>query len=29
VYDRSELEDLLKAIRKIENIKEVKRVISE
>ena len=29
VYDRSELEDLLKAIRKIENIKEVKRVITE
>ena len=27
VYDRSELEDLLKAIRKIENIKEVKRVV--
>ncbi len=27
VYDRTELEDLLKAIRKIENIKEVKRVI--
>ena len=26
VYDKSELEDLLKAIRKIENIKEVKRV---
>ena len=26
VYDRSELEDLLKAIRKIEDIKEVKRV---
>ena len=29
VYDRSELEDLLKAIRKIENIKEVKRVITD
>jgi len=29
VYDRSELEDLLKAIRKIENIKEVKRVSVE
>ena len=29
VYDRSELNDLLKAIRKIEDIKEVKRVISE
>ena len=27
VYDRSELEDLLKAIRKIENIKEVKRMV--
>ena len=26
VYDRSELEDLLKAIRKIEDIKEVKRL---
>lgn len=26
VYDKSELEDLLKAIRKIENVKEVKRV---
>jgi GTP pyrophosphokinase len=25
VYDRSELEDLLKALRKIDNIKEVKR----
>lgn len=29
VYDRSELDDLLKAIRKIENIKEVKRVSVE
>jgi len=29
VYDRSELDDLLKAIRKIENIKEVKRVVVE
>jgi len=29
VYDRSELEDLLKAIRKIEDIKEVKRVVTE
>ena len=27
VYDRSELEQLLKAIRKIDDIKEVKRVI--
>ena len=25
VYDKSELEELLKAIRKVENIKEVKR----
>ena len=25
VYDRSELNDLLKALRKLENIKEVKR----
>ena len=29
VYDRCELEDLLKAIRKIENIKEVQRVSVE
>ena len=29
VYDRTELEALLKAIRKIENIKEVKRVTAE
>ena len=29
VYDRSELDDLLKALRKIDNIKEVKRVVSE
>lgn len=29
VYDRSELDDLLKAIRKIEDIKEVKRVITD
>jgi GTP pyrophosphokinase len=29
VYDRSELEDLLKAVRKIDNIKEVKRVVVE
>ena len=29
VYDRSELDELLKAIRKIENIKEVKRVLRE
>jgi len=29
VYDRTELEDLLKAIRKIENIKEVKRISVE
>ena len=27
VYDRSELEDLLKAIRKIEDIKEVRRLV--
>ncbi|MBO7459075.1 MAG: bifunctional (p)ppGpp synthetase/guanosine-3',5'-bis(diphosphate) 3'-pyrophosphohydrolase [Paludibacteraceae bacterium] len=27
VYDRSELNDLLKAIRKIENIKEVRRIV--
>jgi len=27
VYDKSELDDLLRAIRKIENIKEIKRVI--
>ena len=26
VYDRKELEELLKALRKIEDIKEVKRV---
>ncbi len=29
VYDRSELDDLLKAIRKIEDIKEVKRVVND
>ena len=29
VYDRSELDDLLKAIRKIDDIKEVKRVVAE
>ena len=29
VYDKSELEDLLKAIRKIEDVKEVKRVTVE
>ncbi len=29
VYDRAELEDLLKAIRKIDDIKEVKRVITD
>ncbi len=29
VYDRSELNDLLKAIRKIENIQEVKRIARE
>ena len=29
VYDKSELEDLLKAIRKIDDIKEVKRVTIE
>lgn len=29
VYDRSELEQLLKAIRQIEDVKEVKRVIKE
>ena len=29
VYDRSELDDLLKSLRKIDNIKEVKRVILE
>ena len=29
VYDRSELEDLLRAIRKIDDIKEVKRVAIE
>ena len=29
VYDRSELENLLKALRKIDNIQEVKRVIAE
>ena len=29
VYDKSELEDLFKSIRKIENIKEVKRVTVE
>ena len=29
VYDRLELENLLKAIRKIDNIKEVKRVVVE
>ena len=29
VYDRSELDDLLKAIRKIDDIKEVKRVIND
>ena len=29
VYDRSELDDLLKAIRKIDDIKEVKRVVND
>ena len=29
VYDRSELDNLLKAIRKIEDIKEVKRVVND
>ena len=29
VYDRKELNELLKAIRKIDDIKEVKRVVNE